>query len=366
MLACMPLVAVDLLSYTGTKGGMETYTREVYRAMGAAGSEFTFVGLVSAEGAKLDLSWFPGEIIETGISGEKRVEWAIGELWRIAGRAGATGADLIHSPATLGPASTKIPLVVTMHDMLYWSHPELMSTPIFTTPVKWMERRVASAASRIITISEVSKQEIVKYLGVAADDVDVIPLAGTAPLVTERKPDTERPFILASGNRRPHKNFDGLVRALALVPAEVRPRLVVGGSHGEDPLAAIVQEAGLQEFVELRSWLTPAELGDLYSRAAALAVPSFAEGFSLPPLEAMMVGLPALVSDIEVHHEVCGDAALYVDPHDPASIAAGITRLVSEAGLADSMSRLGLVRAAQFTWAATAARTLDTFRGVLG
>ncbi|MFZ4893248.1 glycosyltransferase family 4 protein [Plantibacter sp. Mn2098] len=344
---------------------METYTREVYRAIGASGSEFTFVGLVSAEGAKLDLSWFPGEIVETGISGEKRVEWAIGELWRIAGRAVAAGADLIHSPATLGPASTRVPLVVTMHDMLYWSHPELMSTPLFTKPVKWMERRVASTASRIITISEVSKREIVKYLGVAADHVDVIALAGTAPDVAARTPDTDHPFLLASGNRRPHKNFDGLIRALALVPEEIRPRLIIGGSHGEDPLAAIVEETGLHDFVELRSWLTAEELGDLYSRATALAVPSFAEGFSLPPLEAMMVGLPVLVSDIEVHHEVCGDAALYVDPHDPSAIAAGITRIVTEQGLASTMSGLGLERAAEFTWASTAEHTLDAFRSVL-
>jgi glycosyltransferase involved in cell wall biosynthesis len=361
----MPLVAVDLLSYTGTKGGMETYTREVYRAMGAAGSEFTFVGLVSAEGANLDLSWFPGEIVETGISGEKRVEWAIGELWRIAGRARKQRADLIHSPATLGPASGRTPLVVTMHDMLYWSHPELMSTPLFTAPVKWMERRVASAASRIITISEVSKQEIVKYLGVAADDVDVIPLAGTAPMVETRIPDTQRPFILASGNRRPHKNFDGLIRALALVPERIRPRLVMAGSHGDDPLAAVVEEVGMQQWVELRPWLTPEELGDVYSRATALAVPSFAEGFSLPPLEAMMVGLPVLVSDIPVHHEVCGDAAVYVDPHDTRSIADGISRLMSEDGLLTTMNVRGHARAAEFTWAATAERTLESFRRVL-
>lgn len=344
---------------------METYTRELYRSLGTLDHEFSFVGLSSREGALLDQSWFPGEVVDTGISGENRFAWAAGELWRIARIAERHGADLIHAPATLGPSRTRIPLVVTMHDMLYWSHPDLMSTPLYTAPVKWMERRVSRAASRIITISEVSKTEIVKYLGVAPDRVDVIPLAASAPRASVRRQDVEDPFILATGNRRPHKNYEGLVRALALVDESVRPRLVITGSHGEDPLRAAVDELDLARFVELHTWLSPDELGELYSRATALAVPSFAEGFSLPPLEAMLSGLPVLVSDIDVHREVCGGAALYVDPHDPASIAAGLEQLATDPALVAEYTRLGLERAALFSWESTALQTLRSFRQAL-
>ncbi len=361
----MPLVAVDLLSYTGTKGGMETYTRELYRAFGSLDHEFTFVGLASREGAALDQSWFPGEIVDTGISGEKRFEWAAGELWRIARLAERHGASMLHAPATLGPARSHIPLVVTMHDMLYWSHPELMSTPFYTAPVKWMERRVAAAATRIITISEVSKNEIVKFLGVQSSEIDVIPLAAAEPRTTVRRPDRTRPIVLATGNRRPHKNFEGLIRALALIDPPARPRLVVTGSHGDDPLRAVVDELGLDADVELLAWLAPEELGELYATATALAVPSFAEGFSLPPLEAMQSGLPVLVSDIAVHREVCGDAGMYVDPHDPASIAEGLRLLATDADVVAEYTRRGFERAARFSWRSTAAQTLDSFRAAL-
>ena len=83
-----PLVLVDMLSYTGTKGGMETYTRELYRQLGRMDTGLDFVALASTEGARLDLSWFPGEVIASRISGENRFVWAFGELSPPAGRPG--------------------------------------------------------------------------------------------------------------------------------------------------------------------------------------------------------------------------------------------------------------------------------------
>ena len=113
----MTLVLVDLLSYTGSKGGMETYTRELYAAVAAAPAEFTFVGLASTEGFRLDHSWFPGEVIDSGISGEHRFLWAWGELFAVSRWAKRLRVDLIHSPATLGPARSHVPTVLTIHDM---------------------------------------------------------------------------------------------------------------------------------------------------------------------------------------------------------------------------------------------------------
>ena len=160
-----PLVLVDMLSYTGTKGGMETYTRELYRALGQLDTGLEFVAFASKEGAELDLSWFPGEVIASRISGENRFVWAFGELVASSWMARRRKADLVHSPATLGPAWTSMPTVITIHDMLYWSHPELMTTPLYTRPVMWMEKRGAANASHVITDSQVSADEIVKYLG---------------------------------------------------------------------------------------------------------------------------------------------------------------------------------------------------------
>lgn len=363
----MPRVLVDLLSYSGTKGGMETYTRELYRALGELGGDWEYIGYLSREGAQLDRSWFPGRIIESGISGENRFAWALGELTQVARAARRVGADLVHSPATLGPRKTTMPTVVTMHDMLYWSHPEYMSTPLYTAPVKWMERVAARNATRIITISRESADEIVKYLGVDRSRLDVIPLAGSTPTGVDRSlAGSEGPLIIAMGNRRPHKNWGALIHAAALLPPAQRPRIVITGGRGEDPLAPLVTELGLAGTVELRGWVDDQEMRHLYSTASALAIPSYAEGFSLPTLEAMGAGLPVLLSDIRVHRDVGGDAARYFAPDDHAALAALLADVGGDADLRREMSDAGLARAATFTWHRTAVQTRQSFEKALG
>jgi len=363
----MPRVLVDLLSYSGTKGGMETYTRELYRALGSLDDAYEYVGYISREGARLDTSWFPGRLIESGISGENRFHWAWGELTQVARAARREGADLIHAPATLGPRRSAMPTVVTMHDMLYWSHPEYMSTPLYTAPVKWMEKAAAANAARIVTISPTSADEIVKYLGFPRDRLDVIPLAGTAPLAVDRtRAGSDGPFILATGNRRPHKNWGALIRALAHIPDDRRPVVVITGGRGGDPLQEVVDETGMQAWVRLRGWVDDDEMRDLYSTATALAIPSLAEGFSLPTLEAMGAGIPVLLSDIDVHRFVGGEAALYFDPRDDRDVARAIEAVTTDAALCDRMAADGRSRAAEFTWDRTARETRAVFDRVLG
>jgi glycosyltransferase involved in cell wall biosynthesis len=363
----MPKILVDLLSYTGTKGGMETYARELYRAIAAANSEFEFVGLASKEGFALDQSWFPGAVIDSGISGENRFAWAFGELFMVTHWAKKLGADLIHSPATLGTMRRAVPSVVTMHDMLYWSHPDLMSTGLYTGPVKWMERRAAQAATRILTISNVSRDEIVKFLKVSPDMLDVVPLSGTASSSVDRSrfDPSKQGMLLATGNRRPHKNWEGIIRALPLVPEAIRPRVVITGSHGNDPLHAVVTELGLEKWIELKGWVTTEDMENLYSTATAMVMPSFCDGFCLPALEAMMAGVPVMLSDIPVYREVSADAALYFTPTESASISAAISTAMTNPTFMTELVKRGYTQAAKYSWEKTAAGTLDTFRTAL-
>lgn len=363
----MPRVLVDLLSYTGTKGGMETYVRDLYRAIGANPRDFEFVAFVSREGAKLDTSWFPGRVVESGISGENRFAWAWGELTSVGRAAARIGADLVHAPASLGPRRTRMPTVLTIHDMLYWSHPEYMSTPLYTGPVKWMEKVASRNATRVITISPASADEIQKYLPVASEHLDIIPLAGSAPLRLQRHaPEDGRPLILAMGNRRPHKNWEALVHAVMRVPLASRPRVVITGGRGEDPLAGLVSQLGAGRDVDLRGWVDEAEVRELYETASALVIPSRAEGFSLPTLEAMGAGIPVLLSDIRVHRYVGGDAARYFSPDDHETLARLMFEVSHDHDLMTEMSAAGLTRAAAFTWDTSAALTLDSFERALG
>ncbi|MDL9980327.1 glycosyltransferase family 4 protein [Microbacterium sp. ASV49] len=362
----MPRVLVDLLSYSGTKGGMEVYARELYRSLGELAPAWEFIGYLSSEGYALDRSWFPGETINSGISGENRFAWARGELFSVAREARKRKVDLVHSPATLGPRRTTMPTVVTMHDMLYWSHPEFMSTPLYTEPVKWMERQVARNAAHIITDSPGSASEILKYLRVDPAIVDVVPLAGGHPAGVDRSlAGTEGPLIIAMGNRRPHKNWGSLPRAIALLPPERRPRVVITGGRGDDPLAPLVEELGVGEWVKLRGWVTEDEVAHLYSTSTALAIPSLAEGFSLPTLEAMSAGVPVLLSDIDVHRYVGGDAARFFPTQDIAALAEVIDEVVGDPELQQRMTAAGYAQERRFTWERTARETLEVFERVL-
>ena len=258
-----------------------------------------------------------------------------------------------------------MPTVITLHDMLYWSHPESMVTPFFTRPVMWMERRAVANATRVVTDSEVSAAEIRRYLGFPAERLHVVPLAARHPEVVVPYRGEEN-LVIASGQRRPYKNWEGLVRALALVEENVRPRLVItGAGPGEDPLRPVVEECGLGAWVDLRGWVDADELADLRARARALAFPTLAEGFGLPVLEAMSIGLPVIASDLPVLREVGGDAALWFDPRDPASMAAALRTVATDAGAMARASRAGLAQAAGFSWRRVAEETLAVFRTVL-
>jgi glycosyltransferase involved in cell wall biosynthesis len=355
-------ILVNLLSFTGTKGGMENYTRDLYREFGGMNTGHEFIGYASTEFMKRDFSWFPGEVIDSGISGENRWTWAFGELFMVSRMAKRVRASLIHSPATIGPWRSAMPAVYTMHDMLYFRAPEMMATPFYTEPMKWIEKRAASNATIIITDSQASAEDIEFYLNFPTDRIDVIYLAGTPPVDAPSASITrETDLLLAIGNRLPHKNFAGLVRAIATIPKELRPRLVITGSRGDDPLRPIVEELDLTDSVDLRSWVSDEELDWLYTHASALMVASFCDGFGLPIQEAMHAGLPVLLSDIPVYREVGGDAAGFFDTTDPKSIAATMLRAVENPDWLADLARRGRVHAATFTWKKTATATLAAF-----
>jgi glycosyltransferase involved in cell wall biosynthesis len=240
-----------------------------------------------------------------------------------------------------------------------------MSTPLYTEPVKWMERRGAANATRVITDSQVSADEIVKYLGFPRDRLHVVPLAATHPPDPTPRPCSPENLVLASGQRRPHKNWTGLIRAMALVPEDIRPRLVITGARGEDPLRPLVDQLGLSAWVTLKGWVDDDELAGLQTRARVMAMPTLAEGFGLPVLEAMASGLPVMASDLPVLREVGGDAVLYFDPRSTRSIADALRVVATEPDRLERLSAAGLSQAAAFSWRRVAEETLEVFRAAL-
>ncbi|TFD29408.1 glycosyltransferase family 4 protein [Cryobacterium cryoconiti] len=364
----MRRVLVDLLFFTGRKGGMESYVREVYGRIEPEADGLEFVGLASSELAGMDTSWFPGEIVDSGISGEDRITWARGELFSVAQAARRLRADLVHCPANLGPVWSRVPVVLTVHDLLPFRHPEYVPGA-YSHVLRTMIRVAARGARRVLTVSVASADDIVRYLKVPVGRVDVVPLAGQdadVPASPHAEPLPRLPrHVLAVGNRMPHKNFPLLLQALALVPAESRPHLTVTGSHGDDPLAPVVAGLGLEAWVSLRGWLSSEELDRLYAESSLIVFPTLFEGFGLPVLEAMSRGCPVVCSDIPVLHEVAGDAAVYVAPQDAAALAATMAGLLDDPAELARLSAQGRDRARTFSWARTARHTVASFQRAL-
>jgi glycosyltransferase involved in cell wall biosynthesis len=348
-------VLVDLLFFTGKKGGMESYVREVYSRLSPDDPELEFIGFASRELADAGAPWFPGPLVKSGIGGEDRIAWARGELFSVSRAARRLGVDVMHCPANFGPLHTRVPVVLTVHDLLAFRHPEYVPGP-YSVVLRWLIRSAARNAQRVLTVSASSRADIISFLGVQPDRVEVVPLAATAPptsTATERRSDQ----FLAVGNRMPHKNFELLLHAVAAIPATRRPRMVITGSHGDDPLTPIVDRLALREHVELRGWLTAEELDRLYAESTALVFPTLFEGFGLPTLEAMARGCPVICSDLPVMREVAGDAARYVDASDAASIAIAMEEVGADGALRSRMTADGLVRAMEFSWERTAIAT---------
>ena len=360
----MTRVLVDLLFYTGTKGGMESYARNLYRELGTVDSGLEFVGYASSELAAMDTSWFPGDVLDSGISGENRVSWARGELTAVPRAARRHGAALIHSPANIGPRRSAVPVVLTVHDLLPFRHPEWVPGP-YAPVLRGLVRGAARSAARVVTVSRASGDDIERVLGVPRERVDVIPLAGGRHPVAPARIERSARLLLSVGNRMPHKNFDTLLEALAQIPERERPHLVITGGHGDDPLTPIVERLGLADHVRLLGWVPDDKLERLYGEAGLVVFPTLFEGFGLPVLEAMAHGCPVLCSDLPVLREIGGGAAVYVDPASVTALAHSIRRLLADPAKLGELSELGRERAAGFTWTATAVGTLRSFQRAL-
>jgi glycosyltransferase involved in cell wall biosynthesis len=172
---------------------------------------------------------------------------------------------------------------------------------------------------------------------------------------------------LSPGAKRPHKNADGVLRALALVPAAERPLLVVTGYRTchESGLRSLAEGLGLGNDLRLPDWLSTADLEGLYALADLVVLPSRYEGFGLPVLEAMQRGVPVVTANRASLPEVAGDAALLVDPEDPVAIADAIQRLLGDPALRERLVDAGLAQAACFSWERTADLTAESYRRAL-
>jgi glycosyltransferase involved in cell wall biosynthesis len=355
-------------------GGRETYARELIGAMLELEPSLEATAFVNREATPELLQSFGSSValVTLPVSGRSAAQWAIGEL-ALLPRAAARGRiEVLHSLANFGPATGRFARVLTIHDLQYRAMPELL-TRARRAGTAAMMRAAAKRASRVIAVSNFTAGELIGPLGLPADKIDVIPNGIAGPtadpvgetVLRERQRLGDRPVVLSVATALPHKNLGELLAAIALIPPDRRPALVLvgAGTDGRE-LAARAETAGVTGDVRLLGYQPPEVLEGLYRLAACIVMPTLYEGFGLPVLEAMVRGVAVACSEIPTLRELAGDAALYFKPRAP-EIAAVIRRLVGDSMLRARLGEAGRVRAERYSWQRAAEATLGSYRRAL-
>ena len=300
-----------------------------------------------------------------GVGGPRRLPLprrALVAAWeRAAGPAPA--GDLVHAPTPLAPPRRGRPLVVTVHDAVPWTHPETL-TP---RGVRWHRRAVELAARHadrvVVPTAAVAAELAAAVPALRADRVVVVGEGASAALAAQPPDADERAgrlglppaYLLSLATLEPRKGLDVLLAALAEPKAPDLPLLLVGqpGWGGVDPLAEAARLGLAAGRVRLLGRLPDADLAVVLHRATALAVPSRAEGFGLPVLEAMAAGVPVVTSDAPALVEVGGGAA-HVVPRDDAGELAEALAIVADPAERARRAAAGRARAGHYSWSAAA------------
>lgn len=252
----------------------------------------------------------------------------------------------------------------TFHDAAVFDRPDAY-TAAFGAWYRFAFRRLARSAALVLTVSAFSKVRLVEVLRLAPHRLAVVangaehlaPLSADASVLAKLGLERER-YLLAVGSANPTKNFAALLRSFHALAAPGAVRLVIVGEGRRGVFAPAALEGPPDPRIVICGAVRDTELKALYENALGLVFPSTYEGFGLPPLEAMACGCAVAASNAAAVPEVCGDAALYFDPHAPAAIAAAMQRLIDEPALRERLRQSGRARAAAFDWAAAAAALL--------
>lgn len=285
----------------------------------------------------------------------------IGHLWEQVELPGHLRNATLLNFANTGPLRARRQ-IVTIHDASVFAAPAGYSAT-FLFWYRYLHRRLARSALQVVTDSEFSRGELQKYCGLEFNRSAVIPLGAEHSckmpadesilvrhgLIPER-------FVLAAGSLNPNKNLASLPLTARRLAERGISLVIAGGGN-----ARVFQSTNLDfpPSVQFLGYVTDAELRALYQQACCFIFPSRYEGFGLPPLEAMVCGCPVVVSRAASLPEVCGEAAVYVNPDDPEEIADKVLSVALDQGLRIRLQSAGRARAREFSWELTARRWFE-------
>jgi glycosyltransferase involved in cell wall biosynthesis len=288
------------------------------------------------------------------------------------------GVTLFHSPHYVLPRLVPCRSVVTIHDCIHLMFPQYLPNRLALSYARASIAVASKRATRILTVSESSKRDIVRFVHTDPEKIDVIYNAyddrfGVEPREEDVVRVRERyqlhdEFVLYAGNVKPHKNLGRLIEAFHLVRNRGLDHLklvLIGDEISRyAALRRAVHQHQLHKYVRFLGYMPEETLAVMYRLAGVFVFPSLYEGFGLPPLEAMASGTPVVTSNVSSLPEVAGNAAVLVDPYDPEAIADGIHRVLTDERMRRDLRRLGLERARQFSWEASVRRVREIYQEV--
>jgi glycosyltransferase involved in cell wall biosynthesis len=364
------LFAVDAHAIGRHLTGNEVYVRSLLRGFAELDRESEFIACVSEREAEASI---PARFRVRHVSANpyRRLGWDLERMVR------KERPDLVHVQYT-GPVFCSAPTVVTVHDVSFIEHPEYF-TGLRSAQLRLTVSRTVRNAAKVITVSEFSRSAILRAYDIPTEKVVAIPNAASpefrvvgrerAQKAVRERLGFDAPFVFSVGDLQPRKNHIGLIAAFSQLMArqpQLPHHLVLTGKETwfTPKVLEAASKSGFASRIHFTGFVGDPELLELYNACECFVFPSFYEGFGLPILEAMACGRAVACSSTSAMPEVADGAGLLFNPHDTDDMARALADILLDPELRARMERLGLQRAAGFTWQKSARATLEVYHEI--
>ena len=313
----------------------------------------------------------PESLSAFGFKGNlKRLIWMQTVL---PGRLRKNNISVFYSPVPDAMMFPNCKQIITIHDIIPLIYPQF--SPRLSYYFKTFLPRLIKKSEVVIAISQATKNDIMEYFDTPAEKIKVVHSAHNEMLFYKRSADEiarmkqkyhiDGDFLLCMGETRPYKNIKGLIRAFSLAKVD-HVRLVIAGNLGplEKDIIGLSKNLGIADNIIRLGFVPDDDLACLYSEAKGFVFPSFYEGFGFPPLEAMACGTPVIASNAASIPEVCGEAALYFNPHDDAEMASCLAKFLNDKHLQADLRQKAIQRAGQFNYQKSASQIAEIIQSI--